>query len=135
MRLFLFINFAFCIALAAQGQDSLIRKSIYFGGGSYYIDEYQGDEIIDFLNSIDDLTKYEIVLFSHTDNIGGKQYNEWLSHMRSEAVKYELIQFGIREEEIDIRAFGQDNPLYSNKSSDGRVMNRRVDIILVPITS
>ncbi|MEQ8926094.1 MAG: OmpA family protein [Fulvivirga sp.] len=134
MRLFLIINLFLILFNTAAAQDSLIRKSIYFGGGSYYVDEFQGTQIAEFINSVDDISKYEIVLFSHTDNIGGKQYNEWLSYMRSEAVKYELIQLGIRKEEIESKSFGQDNPLYSNKSSDGRVMNRRVDIILVPIT-
>ncbi len=29
------------------------------------------------------LEKYDIQLISHTDPIGGKEYNEWLSKMRS----------------------------------------------------
>ena len=66
----------------AQQQDE-IRMSIYFGGGSYDIDEFQIDELYHWLDSDpNQLEKYDIKLISHTDPIGGKAYNEWLSNMR-----------------------------------------------------
>lgn len=117
-----------------QVEDNLIRKSIFFGGGSYFIDDFQKEELSLFLNDIEDIKTYEIVIFSHTDNIGGKEYNEWLSMMRSEAVIDQLIINGIPRNLTEIRDFGQANPLYTNQSTGGRMMNRRVDIILVPIT-
>jgi len=78
--------------VCAQQKDE-IRKSIFFGGGSYEIDEFQGTELYQWLDSVPDLLeKYNIQLISHTDPIGGKEFNEWLSKMRSEAVQYLLIQ-------------------------------------------
>ncbi len=79
-------------ASVATAQKEEIRMSIYFGGGSYEIDSMQKDELFHWLDSISGLDKYEIHLISHTDPIGGKQYNEWLSQMRSEAVKQLIIQ-------------------------------------------
>ncbi|MTI39340.1 OmpA family protein [Fulvivirga lutimaris] len=128
----LFITFLSAPAFS-QETDSLIRKSIFFGGGSYYIDEYQSLELQDFILNVEKLENYEIVLFSHTDNIGGKEYNEWLSFMRSTAVQDKLIEIGIAEELMEIKNFGMNNPLYRNSSYKGRHMNRRVDVILVPI--
>lgn len=113
--------------------DSLIRQSIYFGGGSYYIDDGQIQEMSDFIDKVGNLENYEIVIFSHTDNIGGKEYNEWLAKMRSEAVLHQLKLKGIPEEMMEIKDLGQDNPLYTNRSFQGRRMNRRVDVILTPI--
>lgn len=118
---------------AAQSPDSLLLKSIYFGGGSYFIDEVQISELSDFIDAVPALQDYEIIIFSHTDNIGGKEYNEWLSQMRSVAVKQELINKGIDIELIEIRDFGFENPLYTNYSWQGRQMNRRVDVILWPL--
>lgn len=121
------------MAVAGYGQDSLLLKSIYFGGGSYYVDEIQINELYDFIDGVEKLEDYEIIIFSHTDNIGGVEFNRWLSQMRSEAVKLELIRHGIVEELIEIRDFGLSNPLYTNRSNSGRRGNRRVDVILWPL--
>lgn len=124
------------VTIAAFGQQPVdeVRKSIYFGGGSYYIDEEQIDELNEWLDSIPDLLeKYEIHLISHTDPIGGREFNEMLSRMRSAAVQSLLVQRLIPENRITIKDWGLDNPVYSNDSHAGRQMNRRVDIILYPV--
>lgn len=117
----------------AQEADTLKKQSIYFGGGSYYIDEEQRSELQEFFNKVENLNEFEIVLFSHTDNIGGKEYNEWLSMMRSRAVLQQIKSYGIPEEITKIKNLGMDNPLYTNQTNNGRMLNRRVDVILVPI--
>ena len=111
-----------------------MRKSIYFDGGSYYIDQYQAHELSRWIDSIPNLLdKYQIQLISHTDPIGGKQFNEWLSQMRSGAVYDLLIEKNIPRELISIRDWGLENPVYSNDTWEGRIMNRRVDVILHPV--
>ncbi len=111
-----------------------MRKSIYFDGGSYYIDQYQARELSRWIDSIPNLLdKYQIQLISHTDPIGGKQFNEWLSQMRSGAVYDLLIEKNIPQELISIRDWGLENPVYSNDTWEGRIMNRRVDVILHPV--
>jgi outer membrane protein OmpA-like peptidoglycan-associated protein len=111
-----------------------IRKSIYFDGGSWYIDEFQSAELSRWLDSIPNLLdKYRIQLISHTDPIGGKEYNEYLSQMRSGAVHRLLVEQHIPKEVISIKDWGLENPVYSNDSWAGRFMNRRVDVIVFPI--
>lgn len=123
----------FCANMALAQQDE-IRKSIYFGGGSYYIDNEQIITLYDWLDSIPNLLdKYDIHLISHTDPIGGKEYNAWLSKMRSEAVQHILQQRAIPDHKISIKDWGLDNPVYSNTTYRGMEMNRRVDVILYPI--
>jgi outer membrane protein OmpA-like peptidoglycan-associated protein len=123
------------LSISAQQYQDEIRKSIFFGGGSYYVDEVQIDELYDWLDSIPNLLeKYDIHLISHTDPIGGKEYNAWLSKMRSEAVEQIILNRGdISEHKITIKDWGLDNPVYSNTSYEGMQMNRRVDVILYPI--
>src|ERR1043165_3531787 len=115
-------RFAACIAFLlvgwgiASAQEQEIRKSIYFDGGSYYIDDYQVSDLAHWLDSIPNLLdKYEIQLISHTDPIGGKEYNAWLSRMRSESVFQILLERDIPEKMIHIRDWGLDNPVYSNQ--------------------
>ncbi len=128
----------FVFVLAGIGftvaQEQEIRKSIYFDGGSYYIDDYQVSDLAHWLDSIPNLLdKYEIQLISHTDPIGGKEYNAWLSRMRSESVFQILLERDIPEKMIHIRDWGLDNPVYSNQTYRGMMMNRRVDVILRPV--
>jgi outer membrane protein OmpA-like peptidoglycan-associated protein len=122
------------ISSVAQKSTDEIRKSIYFDGGSYYIDDYQATDLSHWLDSIPNLLdKYEIQLISHTDPIGGRRYNEWLSKMRSQAVFDILIQKDIPEKFIHSKDWAFENAVYSNDNYQGMVMNRRVDVILFPI--
>jgi outer membrane protein OmpA-like peptidoglycan-associated protein len=133
-------RFIACIGFLVAGwgsafaQEQEIRKSIYFDGGSYYIDDYQVSDLAHWLDSIPNLLdKYEIQLISHTDPIGGKEYNTRLSRMRSESVFQILLERDIPEKMIHIRDWGLDNPVYSNQTYRGMIMNRRVDVILRPV--
>jgi outer membrane protein OmpA-like peptidoglycan-associated protein len=129
---FIFIVSQF--ACGAQQQMDEIRKSIFFGGGSYYISQDQATELYHWLDSIPNLLeKYDIHLISHTDPIGGKEYNEWLSKMRSAAVQELLIRKPIPENKISIKDWGLENAVYRNDTYNGMLLNRRVDVILYPI--
>lgn len=107
--------------------------SIYFGGGSHYIDGQQTQELYDWLDKIDQIDNMEISIHSHTDNIGSQSYNDWLSQMRSESAIYKLVEKGLREEMMSVEDFGELNPVYDNSTWEGKLKNRRVDIILRPI--
>lgn len=118
--------------LKAQSEEEL-RKSIYFRGGSYDIDTFQAAMLSDWLDSIPNLLdKYQIQLISHTDPIGGKEFNKWLSKMRSQAVYDLLLLKDIPENLISIKDWGLENPVYRNDTYLGMRMNRRVDVILYP---
>ena len=114
-------------------EDAPLMKSIFFGGGSYYIDDGQINELKEFIDNLPDIQQYNIAIHSHTDNIGGIEYNNWLSQMRSESVIYELVLQNIPYENIYIKDFGEYNPVFDNRTYHGRIRNRRVDIIFEPI--
>ena len=126
--------FSFASSFAQDDQeDEKLIKSVFFGGGSYYIDADQVMEIKEFLESVENIESYQISIYSHTDNIGGVEYNQWLSGMRSQSTLEQLLRNDILYEKIHIESQGQKNPLYDNDSWMGRQGNRRVDIILWPI--
>lgn len=120
-------------SFAQDQQQAYILKSIYFGGGSYYIDEYQLEELKQLVDSVQDIRDYTITIHSHTDNIGGAEYNEWLSEMRGDAVIERLLGLDFKANQIEKRDFGQFNPVYDNRTWEGRRRNRRVDIIFWPV--
>ena len=105
-------------------------KSIFFGGGSYYIDGGQAQELFDFLDQIPDIEQYEIIIQSHTDNIGSLESNQRLSRMRSEAAYRLLLKKPIAAESMVIMDFGETSPVYDNRTWEGKLANRRVDVII-----
>ena len=117
----------------AFGQDEL-RMSIYFDGGSYEVGDDQIKKLSDWLDSIPNLLdRCEIELISHTDPVGGKRFNQWLSRMRSAVVNDILLRRFIPQQLIHIRDWGYERPVYDNRTSGGRIMNRRVDVIVRPV--
>jgi len=120
-----------CFSTKGQntGEPSYIR-SVYFGGGSSYVNSQQSKQLLAFLDSIPSIHNFLITVHSHTDNVGGSEYNEILSEARSQSViKLLLENKGIKKESIEIKDFGLFNPTYDNSTNYGRRMNRRVDII------
>ena len=118
---------------AQEEPQAYILKSIYFGGGSFYIDGEQFFELKHLVDSLPDLKDYTITVHSHTDNIGGAEYNEWLSEMRSRAAIESLLNLDFKMNQIETKDFGQFNPVYDNSTWEGRLRNRRVDIIFWPV--
>ncbi len=133
MTRFFFIAVLLLSSVATHAQTEPIVLRIFFDGGSYYMRYEHLLEIDQAINSIADVNQYQITIYSHTDNIGGKRYNEWLSMMRSHSVVQQLVTKNIAEELIIVKDFGEEDPLYSNANYGGAVGNRRVDLIFWPV--
>lgn len=115
------------------GQDYKV-VSIYFGGGSSYIDEDNQQRVREFLNN-EILENYEIHIHSHTDNVGGVEFNERLSRSRSEAAHRFLQEENFPIHKVYIEDHGLFDAQFDNDSWDGRAKNRRVDIVLWPLSA
>jgi OOP family OmpA-OmpF porin len=66
----------------------------------------------------------------YTDSRGSAAYNKRLSKMRAFAVRTKLIQLGVNPEKIRAEGYGEENPVASNDTKEGRFENRRVVIEL-----
>jgi outer membrane protein OmpA-like peptidoglycan-associated protein len=118
---------------AQNPEQKSYYRTIYFGGGSYEIDEEQILDLYQLIDSIPHIERYQISISSHTDNIGGRAYNQWLSGQRSQTVVDYLLLKKISPENIFIKDEGQENPLFNNNTYEGRIRNRRVDIVFSPL--
>jgi len=66
----------------------------------------------------------------HTDNQGTDKVNEELSKKRAEAVRDYLVVRGVSADAITAVGLGSTKPVGDNKTTEGRAMNRRVEIIV-----
>lgn len=72
-----------------------------------------------------------ILVEGHTDSIGTDKRNLTLSTARCEAVKQWLVLNGITNAaQIQVRPFGRSRPVASNKTAEGRALNRRVELVI-----
>ena len=92
-------------------------------------------QYFDLLKNIKEFVEqnnYEITIVGHTDSIGSNQYNFGLSRRRAEAVKAKLLEFGLAEDRIvGIEEMGEEQPIATNATKEGRAQNRRVEFKLV----
>jgi outer membrane protein OmpA-like peptidoglycan-associated protein len=67
---------------------------------------------------------------SHSDNIGTLESNLNLSQARADAIKSNLVDRGIEGSRIETAGMGQDMPIASNDTPEGRAQNRRSEIVV-----
>lgn len=75
-----------------------------------------------------------IVSSGHTDSRGSDEYNQALSERRANSVAQYLMSKGVVEARVETVGFGEKAPIADNGSSEGRSLNRRVELSLLPIT-
>jgi outer membrane protein OmpA-like peptidoglycan-associated protein len=68
----------------------------------------------------------------HTDSHGSRDYNVELSRRRAEAVARDLMTHGFSGSTIVRQAWGFEYPAAPNDTADGRALNRRVTIVVLP---
>lgn len=74
---------------------------------------------------------YLVLVVGHTDTSGDESYNQALSQKRAKSVATYLVSQGIKADALRFIGRGSKEPLVSNDTSEGRIQNRRVDILAV----
>jgi OmpA-OmpF porin, OOP family len=72
-----------------------------------------------------------VALEGHTDSTGDPSANKKLSLDRADAVKDIMIKDGIAASRISATGFGEENPVASNDTAQGRALNRRLELVVL----
>ena len=67
----------------------------------------------------------------HTDASGSQRLNDMLSYKRAWTTKLQLIENGISPERVFVEGRSENEPVASNKTSEGRRLNRRDEFLVV----
>ena len=82
------------------------------------------------------LTEYGdtvIEVAGHTDSTGTAAYNKALSERRAQSVAAYLTNRGVKQQRLIVVGAGEDHPVASNATPEGRQLNRRVELTIVPV--
>ncbi len=71
-----------------------------------------------------------VVITGHTDNVGNQKSNQKLSLKRAQAVKNWLVNQGIASNRMRTVGRGQNEPVASNDTEEGRAENRRMEFFV-----
>jgi outer membrane protein OmpA-like peptidoglycan-associated protein len=76
-----------------------------------------------------------VTVEGHTDGDGSNAYNLELSQDRARAVADFLSDQGVDQRRLSIEGYGEMRPIATNATAQGKALNRRVEIRIVPLTA
>jgi outer membrane protein OmpA-like peptidoglycan-associated protein len=124
------------VSVTRSGDNIILNMpgNVTFATGSSNISA----DFYDVLNSVvlvlNEFEKTYIDITGHTDNTGSAQLNQSLSEARANSVSRYFTSQGVLSQRIVTRGMSFNQPMASNDTPEGRALNRRVEILLTPIT-
>ncbi len=111
----------------AQGCFSAMNLNINFDTGSAHVTDESMDRIHQFADFLKTVPLYDVTIVGYTDNVGTQQNNLRLSQRRADKVRELLIQDGVDPASLRAIGKGENDPVASNDTAEGRAQNRRIE--------
>jgi len=109
-----------------------LPQDILFATGDATLTGALRNDLNALAQSINSFPNTTVNVIGHADNTGGAAFNQDLSARRAQAVSSQLISSGVAPNRIRSIGRGEDAPIASNLTSEGRAQNRRVEITITP---
>ncbi len=108
-----------------------VNLAITFATSSDVIDAKFDGELAKVANFMKQYAGTNVVIEGHTDSTGRAEFNQGLSERRAASVARALTaRFGIAASRISSVGYGEENPIASNETAEGRQENRRVVAVI-----
>lgn len=116
----------------ARGLAMTVPGSLLFAVNSDKIEPSARDALSDVAELAAIYEGRDILIIGHTDAVGDATYNQQLSERRAALVKSFFVdEFAIDAERVKVEGQGEQNPITSNATADGRSTNRRVEVVIL----
>lgn len=114
--------------------EKIVLKGIYFNFNSAVIKPQSYSVLDDAAKVLKAKPKMRIEIGGHTDSIGSDSYNQKLSYQRALAVKNYLMAYhAIDPSRLEVRGYGETQPIGDNRTLLGRDLNRRIEFKILSV--
>ncbi|MAU51875.1 MAG: hypothetical protein CMN17_05740 [Roseovarius sp.] len=107
-------------------------QDILFATDSFTVAPSLRDDLFKVAQSLQKYPDTTVQVVGHTDSTGSASYNQTLSERRANAVADVLLEGGVPFSRVRAIGRGEDQPVASNLTPEGRAQNRRVEIVILP---
>jgi outer membrane protein OmpA-like peptidoglycan-associated protein len=104
---------------------------VLFESGETDLREEAMESLVEVVDLLQSEPEKKIRIEGHTDSTGSSESNIQISQRRADAVLTALVSLGVDAERITSAGMGQDFPIATNETAEGKAQNRRVDVILL----
>jgi outer membrane protein OmpA-like peptidoglycan-associated protein len=111
-----------------------LPQDILFAVDSFTVQPGMRQDLLSVAQNLQNYPNSAVQVVGHTDNTGDAGYNQQLSERRANAVADVLMNGGVAFNRIQTFGRGEDQPVASNLTEEGRAQNRRVEIVILPTT-
>ncbi|WP_171017306.1 OmpA family protein [Maribacter sp. ACAM166] len=108
-----------------------VFKDVLFGFNKAILKDVYQQELTSILNYLKLHTEVKIKISGHTDTMGSDRFNQLLSEKRAKSAADYFLLKGVEQSRIYFDGFGSSKPIASNKTKAGRLLNRRVEFVLL----
>ena len=108
-----------------------ITSAVLFDFDKYNIKSDALKVLADVARVINLYPENKINVEGHTDATGAAAYNQKLSERRAASVYDFLAKHNVSEDRMTMTGYGKTRPIATNRTSQGRALNRRVEIIIL----
>ncbi|RJS91709.1 OmpA family protein [Salinisphaera sp. Q1T1-3] len=106
---------------------ALANRTITFETGSAELTDNGRQIVNEMAAALKKLDGRTVEIIGHTDNNGARQANLALSEARAQSVKQALVAKGIDADSLITLGAGEQRPIASNETPEGRARNRRIE--------
>jgi len=122
------------VAITNTGDRLIVTlpDDILFATDSAVVNSTLRGDLLTVADSLQTYPNSTVQVIGHTDNTGEAYYNQDLSERRANSVADVLMSGGVAFDRIDTFGRGEDHPVATNLTVEGRAQNRRVEIVILP---
>jgi outer membrane protein OmpA-like peptidoglycan-associated protein len=115
---------------SAQGPKTFLFDNLNFDAATTQLTAESQPTVNDLATILKSYPNTQVQLLGYTDNTGPADANLTLSQNRADAVKALLVNQGVGAERISTQGLGQNKPVAPNDAEEGRLRNRRTELIV-----
>ncbi|MDP6942691.1 MAG: OmpA family protein, partial [Myxococcota bacterium] len=104
-----------------------LKQKIFFATNSARILRKSNELLDEVVDALAKNGKLRVRIEGHTDSQANARYNKGLSQRRAQSVKKYIVKQGILGDRLTAVGFGEENPIDTNDTDEGRARNRRVE--------